>query len=472
MRSVGIDVGTSTTQVIFSALTVEDRGSLFRAPDIAITKKDVLYRGEVHETPLLDDARIDVQALRALVEAEFRRAGMAVGATDTGAVIITGESARKENAAAVLETLSGFAGDFVVATAGPDLESRVAGQGSGAQAYSQAQRCAVANFDIGGGTTNIAVFDQGRLAAVGCYDIGGRQLKFTREGKLTYISPSAARIADAIGLRLKVSDSPALADLKRLAQAMASLLEASLREQNALLESVRTKGSSALTIDRPIDAVCFSGGVADCIYTSGRAPFEYGDFGVLLGEAVRRGGFFGHYRVLPAGETIRATVIGAGSYTTTLSGSTIRYSDAALFPMKNLPVYACTPAQENAAFDGGHTDLQDKLRRFLEQADADCAAVAFEGKPSPGWQELKRFAQSFAQAMCAALPSEKPLVLLARRDMGKALGQAIAPFAQGRPVVSLDGIDARQGDCYLDIGRPLMQGQVVPVVVKTLIFNA
>ena len=49
----------------------------------------------------------------------------------TGAVIITGETARKENANEVLEALSDLAGDFVVATAGPDLESILAARGAG-----------------------------------------------------------------------------------------------------------------------------------------------------------------------------------------------------------------------------------------------------------------------------------------------------------------------------------------------------
>ncbi|MCL2299621.1 MAG: ethanolamine ammonia-lyase reactivating factor EutA, partial [Firmicutes bacterium] len=195
LRSVGIDVGTSTAQVIFSALRVENTAGYASAPNAAITEKRVTYRGASHETPLLDASKIDADKLRALVAGEFRHADVAPGDVDTGAVIITGESARKENAAAVLASLSGFAGEFVVSTAGPDLEARMAGQGSGAQAQSKQRRCRVANLDIGGGTANIAIFDSGALSAVGCYDIGGRQLRFTPAGKLSYLSESAAKIA-------------------------------------------------------------------------------------------------------------------------------------------------------------------------------------------------------------------------------------------------------------------------------------
>ena len=467
LLSAGIDVGTSTTQVVFSRLQLRDRAARFTAPDIQITAAEVTYRGEVHETPLLNGAQIDAQALRLLVEGEFRLAGVPPGDTDTGAVIITGESARKENAAAVLEQLSSLAGDFVVATAGPDLESRIAGQGSGAQEESRRRRCRVCNLDIGGGTTNIAVFDQGTLAGVGCYDIGGRLLRFTSDGVLTYISASAAQIAQTNGLRFQVNEKPASHHLRQLAQAMASILEQAVRGQAGPL--ARTAGSSPLNLDKPVDAICFSGGVADCIYSAAYGPFEFGDFGVMLGEAVRGSALFSQTVIMPK-ETIRATVIGAGSYTTTLSGSTIRYTDEALFPIKNLPIFALSARQQEACFAGIPCDMAQQLRWFMRQADITQAAIAFDGKPSPGWRELKRLAQTLADAFHEATCPGTPVILLSKCDMGKALGQAIVPFARGRPVIALDGIAAGEHQ-YIDIGRPVMGGYAVPVVIKTLVLG-
>jgi len=473
LLSIGIDVGTSTTQVVFSRLHLRDKAGRFAAPDIQITAAQVIYRGEVHETPLLSNISINANALRLLVEGEFRRAGVAPEETDTGAVIITGESARKENAAAVLKQLSSLAGDFVVATAGPDLESRIAGQGSGAQEESRLRRCRVANFDIGGGTTNIAVFDHGSIAAVGCYDIGGRQLRFTPEGVLTRISPGAARVAQAMGLRLRVSEAPSIHDLRRLAREMAGVLEATINPEivSPFADMILTPNASRLISTR-VSGVCFSGGVADCVYTTGRPLFQYGDFGVLLGEAVRTSKLFDD--AITPKETIRATVIGAGNYTTTLSGSTIKYTDAALFPIKNLPVFALGSAREEAAFAGEACDVAQRLRWFLRQADTSRAAIALEGKPSPGWQELKRLARALFEAVCAVMPSGTPIILLSRYDMGKALGQAITGIrgqeSGVRPVIVLDGIDAREHQ-FIDIGRPVMGGYAVPVVVKTLVFG-
>jgi ethanolamine utilization protein EutA len=386
---------------------------------------------------------------------------------DTGAVIITGESARKENAAAVLQVLSGVAGEFVVSTAGPDLEARMAGQGSGAQAVSRARRCRVANLDIGGGTSNIAVFDSGAPVAVGCYDIGGRQLRFTPDGKITYISESAAKIANAIGPRMRVGDTPPLNDLRTLARAMAQLLEDSVTPggMSNLLKSIKTNGSSDLNLASAVDFVCYSGGVADCIYRTGYERFAFGDFGVLLGEAVRAGAGFVPARVLEPAETIRATVIGAGLHSVRLSGSTVRCIDDALFPLKNLPVFC--PAKEIL---GDSAALAAQFSWFLRQNDASQAVLFLEGDPSPGYMALKQLAQSLAEALDTALPPGEPMLVLAYHDIGKALGQLAAPGVDGRAVVSLDGLRAGPND-FLDFGKPVMGGLAVPVAVKTLVFG-
>ena len=156
LLSVGIDVGTTTSQLVFSRLSVENQANAFSVPHFSITTREILYRSPVHFTPLLSDTEIDAVALGRMVKDEFAAAGIAH--VDTGAVIITGETARKENAKEVLHALSGLAGEFVVATAGPALESALAGKGAGAADYSRRHNCAVLNLDIGGGTTNFALF--------------------------------------------------------------------------------------------------------------------------------------------------------------------------------------------------------------------------------------------------------------------------------------------------------------------------
>ena len=134
LLSVGIDIGT--TQLIFSKLIVENMASSFSVPRISIVDKEIIYKSEVYFTPLISNTEIDRDKIKELVELEYKKANICKSDIQTGAVIITGETARKENANDVLHSLSGFAGDFVVATAGPDLESIISGKGAGAHIYS------------------------------------------------------------------------------------------------------------------------------------------------------------------------------------------------------------------------------------------------------------------------------------------------------------------------------------------------
>ena len=168
--SVGIDIGTSTTQLIFSRLTIENRASSYTVPRIDIVDKEVVYRSKIYFTPLRSATEIDAEAVKQIVREEYQAAGMTPE-------IITGETARKENANEVLEALSDLAGDFVVATAGPDLESVLSARGAGTDALSKEKRTAIANVDIGGGTSNIAVYEKGVLRGTCCLDIGGRLIK-------------------------------------------------------------------------------------------------------------------------------------------------------------------------------------------------------------------------------------------------------------------------------------------------------
>ena len=173
LRSVGLDVGTTSTQMIFSELTVENKASGFAVPEMEIARRDIRYRSPVYFTPLLDESHVDAGALRELVAEEYRKAGIRRESVDTGAIIITGETSRKENARAVLDALSDFAGEFVVATAGPDLESVLAAKGAGAVDYSQRTGKTVLHMDIGGGTTDIAVLSMNGVAVSSSLKVAG-----------------------------------------------------------------------------------------------------------------------------------------------------------------------------------------------------------------------------------------------------------------------------------------------------------
>ena len=440
LRSVGLDVGTTTTQMILSELTVENRASGFAVPRLEIGERKVIYRGEVHFTPLVGDSRIDGTALRELVGEEYRRAGITREDVDTGAVIITGETSRKENAATVLESLSDLAGDFVVATAGPDLESVLAAKGAGAVDYSRQTGKRVLHFDIGGGTSNYALIEDGKILETGCLNVGGRLLKFDPAGRITYVSPVLKKLC-----KLTADDVPSQSQVEAVAELLVRGLEmaAGLREPTELLdelttEEVRNHGMAAPVCD---DAVySFSGGVADCIEKE-YSFLEFGDMGPVLGRAIRNSRLCRkEYRL--GDETIRATVIGAGCHSTQLSGSTVYYRNVE-FPMKNLTVVTDVAA--------------------LERLDGP-GILVMQGTENPGYAQVAAMAETLLEEI-----SQWPVLIAVEADMAKALGHCLAlRTGADRPILCIDRVALREGD-YLDVGAPV--GSALPVVVKTLVFG-
>ena len=472
--SVGIDVGTSTTQVVFSKLQMDNAGGYFSVPRVAIVDKEVVYKSEVYMTPLKTDVLIDTEALRDIVSAEFRKAGYRPEDTDSGAVIITGESARKENSDAVLKSLSDFAGDFVVSAAGPDMESLIAGKGSGAWQYSMDHHCRVANLDIGGGTTNVVLFEDGETLARGCLDIGGRLICMNPQGIITKVSPAAAVMAQAAGVSVSVGDRCDELKLTAVTRQMAAALNAYLgvgtKDIDAILRQIKTPGSSDFPVPEKVQAVFFSGGVADLIYHESADTWAYGDIGVLLGRAIRESRLFTDFQKMEPGETIRATVVGAGTYTTTISGSTITYSDD-IFPLKNIPVIKLDEELQEACFAGETEPVIRRIQWVLGQNDEEHFILAMPGKRNPGYMEMKRAAASIRQIMDRVQPPGEPILLVIESDIAKAMGQMIRQQPDlKRQVVAIDSIHVEDGE-YVDMGKPMMNGMVIPVVVKTLIFG-
>ncbi len=462
LLSVGLDLGTSTTQMVLSRLKLENRANAFSVPKVAITDKEVVYRSEVHFTPLLSDTRIDAQAVRAMVEEEYRKAGVTRDMLQTGAVIITGETARKENAREVLEALAGLAGDFVVATAGPDLESLLAARGAGADALSKEKHAALLHYDIGGGTSNLALYHSGSLVDTGCLDVGGRLVKVdpaTR--RVTYVTKKLQ--GRFPGLEVGAAATREL--LAPAAEAMAdALLEAGgLKEPGPWLEHFITH--KTVSLSEPPRYFSFSGGVADCIWDPPGDDFAYGDMGPLLGRTIRRRFEQAGGALLKTAETIRATVIGAGSHATELSGSTIFYRDVD-FPLKNLPVLRGTQAVEELAGDIGK-----KLPLFADEGGQNPVCLSLKGLHDPGYQEVVRLAQAIRQGLAPLIEAGETTVVAVETDMAKALGQCLYPLLPHGKLLCIDSVHAPQGS-YIDLLAPAFGGTVLPVVVKTLAFES
>lgn len=469
--SVGIDIGTSTTQLIFSRLTIENRASNYTVPRISIVDKEVIYRSEIYFTPLLSQTEIDANSVKDIIMKEYQNAGIKPDDLKTGAVIITGETARKQNANTVLEVLSDMAGDFVVATAGPDLESVLSAKGAGANLISEKEREVVANIDIGGGTSNIAFFEKGVLRGTCCLDIGGRLIRI-EDGKISYIYHKIQELAKRCGIMLNVGDFAEEGKLYQICEAMAEQLAMAIHkcEEDPHHHSFYTNQGKGLSEFPQIAAVTYSGGVADCIYQEKEADiFRYGDIGVLLGRAVRNNKYLQQVKTYPAAETIRATVVGAGTHTTNISGSTISYAVGKL-PLKNIPVLKISEEEEKSA-EEITLAIQQKQKLYQAEGIQEQTAIALSGREYTSFQRIQKLAKAIINGAKEMIESPHPLILVVEKDIAKVLGNALNVMLENKKaVICIDSIYVGNGD-YIDIGAPIADGRVVPVVTKTLIFN-
>lgn len=471
ITSVGIDIGTSTTQLIFSKLTIENLASSYTVPQISIVKKEVIYRSDIYFTPLVGNDSIDVKGIEEIVSNEYKKAGMTPKDLQTGAVIITGETARKENANIVLQALSGMAGDFVVATAGPDLEAVLSAKGAGANVVSEEERNTVANIDIGGGTSNIAVFRKGRLVGTSCLDIGGRLIKI-ENNKITYIYKKIQELCKNHNIKINVGDTVDDLVLRKLCEVMTEhiFMAVNILPRSNEHKDLYTNKGDALPADLEIDGLTFSGGVADTVYNPVNSDyFRYNDIGALFGTVVSESKEFKNEHVYEAQETIRATVVGAGTHTTEVSGSTIKY-DAESLPVKNVPVMKI-PKKDEEVLEQLTKYIDDNYKIYSNGDKSELVGISLSGEKYITFKTIQKLAQAIVDGLKNHGGEKVPVLIIVENDIGKVLGNAVDILLyQKRKVISIDNIFVKDGD-YVDIGEPVANGRVVPVVTKTLIFN-
>ena len=471
LLSVGVDVGTTTTQIVFSRLNLQDVSRAGQIPRINITDRKVVYQSPIVFTPLIDSETIDADRLNEIVRREYSNAGVDPGQVETGAVIITGETAKKKNADEILRVLSGLAGEFVVSVAGPNVESLIAGKGAGAGDYSQRNYATVTNVDIGGGSANSATFHTGTMVGAAAMNYGGRILEIENStGRVRHIAEPAKYIIDDIGLKLEVGDLTSLEDLRRFTDRMADLTV-------ELIEGSSSPLAHKIYLTPPVgesgkgSILMFSGGIGHYYYNpipinSVSDVTRHDDVGPLLAESLRRNAVLNTYTIVQPSETVRATVLGASTQTVTLSGSTI-WAEREILPLKNVPV---TRPMLPASLEPSSVSrsIADAVTRWDVNLATDSFAIALELDRSLDYVSLTQLAaglKDFADTM----PGDRPLIAIIERDYAQALGQTVKGLAPSRALLVIDQVGLSEGD-YIDIGAPLMDGRVVPLSVKTLIF--
>jgi len=483
MLSVGIDVGTTTTQIVFSRLTLAEttRGSthlLGRSPVnlprmTGIVDKEVIYRSGIYSTPLRGPDIIDASALEQILRREYQQAGISPEQVETGAVIITGETAKKRNADAILDALSTLAGDFVVTVAGPHLESMISGKGSGADTYAREHFTTVTNVDIGGGSANSAIFRQGRMVAAAAMNYGGRILIIDpSSGQIQHIAEPARVMIDHLGLPFSIGLKPSLAQLRELTDCMAGLTV-------ELIEGGCSPLAQRLMLTDPLSesgrntTLFFSGGIGHYIYEpipihSPDDVTVHGDIGPLLAESIRLYPGLKDYEVRRPPETLQATVMGASSQTVTLSGSTI-WAEEEILPIRNVPVVYPQWPQIPPSRQQVLAALRDTFTRWDIEPSGTPFAIVLELSWNLDLSCLTSLAGGLTDFSMTHLAADQPLIIIIERDYGRVLGQTLKNQMADHPLLVIDQVGLKEGD-YIDIGRPVLDGRAVPLCVKTLIF--
>ncbi|PWK09663.1 ethanolamine ammonia-lyase reactivating factor EutA [Tumebacillus permanentifrigoris] len=455
--SVGLDIGSSTTKLVISRLYLENVARFGGMPRVQVVQRTVFHQSRMFQTPLRTPDEVDIPAIQELLAAEYAVAGIVPTDVGSGAVIITGETATRTNAKAVVASLAERAGAFVVATAGPDLEGILAGRGARAAQWSEDTRRTVVNVDIGGGTANLAVFTNGVVVGTCTLHIGGKMLIWDETTqRVTRIAEPFQRYLDRLGLPVPLGTELTDALLHELTAPVRDTLIRCIRKQMNDTDRLLLLGHEPNWPD-DVQDVMLSGGVPASLEEQ---VLAFTDFGRPLAEALVTAPELLAKNVRVAENAGRATVIGAGVQSIEVSGATVYLTPEEL-PLKNIPVLPCSLA--------GFTleESEEQLLTYLESVVSNALLPA----PWALYVSDLPARMSFAKItrLAGALASLSGWEVIAmEEDLGLVLGQSIAALRTGQTLICLDQVELGHGD-YIDVGAPLESG-VVPLVVKTLVF--
>jgi ethanolamine utilization protein EutA len=465
--SVGVDIGSSTSHLAFSNLVLKrDERSASRR--FKIHERKVVYEGRIINTPLLDDNTIDIDKLAGFLKKEYLRAGIDPADIQTGAVIVTGESARKQNARQIAEALSADAGKFVAATAGPNFESLIAAMGSGATARSKECNKTILSCDIGGGTSNIALSKNGEIISTSSISVGGRLLGVDSEGKIWRIDEPAAKVMENLGLTHEIGDPISMADIERIAVKFAEILFEVITGPAVSSLARQLMLTADLNFPSRIDEYSFSGGVAELMY-GGLNNFN--DIGHILADKIKLLAPELSAPVVELPNKIRATVIGAGAYSLSISGCSGFRDDRISFPIRNVPVLRVDVDQSKLSTEHIIAQINASFQRFDLNEGEEIIALYFKDPVRVSYPQLELFAKSIERALVNTVKNKLPIILIFETDIACSVGNVIRRETQLKTnLLSLDELVLKEGD-WVDIGHPLVDGQVFPVTVKSLVFH-
>lgn len=466
LLSVGIDVGTSTSHLVLSKLVlVKDEYSPTQRFDIK--ERKILYEGDIVNTPVLEGNTIDIDLLTGFFGHEFEAAGIKPSEIQTGAVIVTGESAKKENAPEIARALSKDAGKYVAATAGPNFESLLAAMGSGALSRSKELGRIVLSCDIGGGTANIAMSKNGEVTSTSCVSVGGRLISFDHKGRIDRLANPAKDVMKHLEMDYKPGDFMPVEDIRLVVSKLVDVLVEVMTGPARTDLACQLMVTDDLEFDSEIDEIMFSGGVAEFIYGG---TGEFRDIGGILADEIRARIPEFKAPVVEPQNKIRATVIGAGAYSLSISGCS-GFMDAGFsFPLRNVPVLRVDAEEAKLSVNHVVSKVMSAYKKFGFTEGLETVALFFRDPVRVNYNDLEVFAKSIEEALPNSITNGKPVILIFEKDIACSVGNVIKrETTLSSNLLSLDELSLNDGD-WIDIGEPLVGKDVFPVTVKSLVF--
>jgi ethanolamine utilization protein EutA len=467
LKSVGIDIGSSTSHLIFSHITLRREGASLSGK-FKVANREVLYRSPIMLTPYVSATKIDTDKVNEFIRNAYKEAGLTPEDVDTGAVIITGEALKKENAQPIVEFFAKYSGKFICAAAGHNHEALLAAYGCGAVDLSKSEHKTVLNVDMGGGTTKFSLVEDGVVSQTAAINIGARLIAFDDDDAITRVEDAGRAMMEELGYSAEVGQTITETQKEDFGAYMANVLFEVLEKGPTSAMAKRLMVTPPFINYRglkQIDHIVFSGGVSEHVYD--RDPKSYGDIGPVLGKHMRD-----YLRKLPKGvlrepvEGIRATVIGAGEYTIQASGNTSYVSNVHALPVHGLKVIQAVIRQGESVSGA----LTQSLKKFDLQRFTAGLALSLTVNGVPDYQSVKRIAEGVAEILKETDDTESPLYLTLDLDIAKSLGGILKDeFKVARDIIAVDGIEVGDLD-YIDIGECLGITEVIPVTVKSLMF--
>lgn len=470
MTTVGVDVGSSTSHLMFSRVRLQRVGGGLSTRFVVVNRQ-VLYKSPILLTPYASDNTIDAVYLQTFIRDAYDEAGLDRADVDSGAIILTGEALKRANARVIADLFAEESGKFVCASAGHHLEAHLAANGSGTVSRSRRDHQTLLNVDIGGGTSKLALVHDGEILATAAVAVGGRLLVKGAGGRLLRIDGPAQQVADHLGISLKRGERLSEEDERAMVRAWVDILIGLIRLEPPTGLAAELMLTEALPTEVKPRAITFSGGVSEFIYY--RETEDYGDLGGALAREVRAALTDGRINlpIVDPGQGIRATAIGASQFTVQVSGSTIRVTNDKILPLHNLPVLypaidledEIHPAEIAAAIQ------QAAVRLDLEEGDQPLA-IAFRMAGEPAYARLRALAEGIRAGIPRTIERGIPIVLLTDSDIGMTFGRIVKEdLAIPGDLVSVDGVLLQELD-YVDIGQVIQPAGVVPIVIKSLLF--